>query len=330
MTKAEITWTLKSVMSHFSYSSAADMNAVFQAMFPDSEIARKFQLGSTKMAYVLKFGLAPYFHKELLSQLKDCEHIVVAFDESLNKVTQHGQMDIHVRFYDKDVGRVSTRYLGSQFLGHATADDLLDKFLAALKELRCDRVVQISMDGPSVNWLFLDKLRKKLERDPDDSHLLDLGSCSLHIVHGAFQTGAKASGFNISNLLTSLYYLFNDSPARRDDYQKLTSSSKFPLKLCAHRWLENGAVAQRAIEIWKHVKKYVVDVKKKPDSKSFATVKESVNDPLIIANLSFFVSVVSHIKRFLTMFQGDRPLAPFLCDELACIFKELMNRFIKL
>ena len=30
------------------------------------------------------------------------------------------------------------------------------------------------------------------------------------------------------------------------------------------------------------------------------------------------------------MFQGDRPLAPFLCDELACIFKELMNRFIKL
>jgi len=298
-------------------------------MFPDSEIAKKFQLGSTKMAYLIKFGLSPHFHTELLAEIRECDRYVVAFDESLNKVTQHGQMDIHIRFWSKSDKKVATRYFGSGFLGHAAAEDLKMKFLSALKELDCHRMIQISMDGPSVNWSFLEKVKTSLERDPNDPHLLELGSCSLHIVHGAFKTGGKESGFDISQLLTSLYYLFNDSPARRDDYTRLTSSTTFPRKFCAHRWLENGPVAERAIEIWDHVKKYVTDVKKKPDSKSFATVKEHVNDPLALARLSFFVSVVSHMQRYLTMFQSDRPLVPFLSDELYTVFKSLMTRFMK-
>jgi hypothetical protein len=329
VTKAEIMWTLKTVMSNYSYNSATGLNELLQAMFPDSEIAKKFQLSSTKMAYIIRFGLAPYFHSELLSQVKNCDHFVLAFDESLNKVTQHGQMDIHIRFFDNLCGKVNTRYLGSQFLGHATANDLVDKFVAAMKDLNCRKLIQISMDGPSVNWSFIEKLKKNLERDPGDPFLLELGSCSLHIVHGAFQTGGKASGFDISHLLTSLYYVFNDSPARRDDHTKLTSSKTFPLKFCAHHWLENGPVAERAIQIWEHVKKYVTDVKKKPDSHSFKTVKDTVADPLTIAKLSFFVSVISHLERFLTMFQGDRPLVPFLCDEVHAILKSLMTRFIK-
>src|SRR5258706_98186 len=147
-------------------------------------------------------------------------------------------MDIHIRFLDNLCGNVSTRYLGSQFLGHATANDLVDKFVDAMKDLNCRKLIQISMNGPSVNWSFIEKLKNKFERDPGDPLLLELGSCSLHIVHGAFQTGGKASGFDISHLLTSLYYVFNDSPARRDDYTKLISSKTFPLKFCAHRWVE--------------------------------------------------------------------------------------------
>jgi len=67
-------------------------------MFPDSDIARKFQLGSTKMAYLVKFGLSPHCHTKLMTEIRECDRYVVAFDESLNKVTQHGQMDIHIRF----------------------------------------------------------------------------------------------------------------------------------------------------------------------------------------------------------------------------------------
>lgn len=269
VTKAEVMWTLKTVMSNYSYNSAAGLNEIFKFMFPDSEIAKKFQLGSTKMAYLTRFGLAPYFKSRLMEQVSNCDHFVLAFDESLNKVTQHGQMDLHIRFMDKVSGKVSTRYLGSQFLGHATADDLVNNFVERTADLNCrQRLVQVSMDGPNVNWSFIEKLKNKLDRDPGDPELLDLGSCSLHVVHGAFQTGSKASGFDINHLLTSLYYLFHDSPARREDYTKITSSTKFPLKFCAHRWLENGPVAERAIQIWENVKKYATNIKVKPESRS--------------------------------------------------------------
>jgi len=86
-------------MSNYSYSSATGLNELLRTMFPDSDIAKKFQLSSTKIAYIIRFGLAPYFHSKLLSEVKKCDHFVLAFDESLNKVTQHGQMDIHIRFF---------------------------------------------------------------------------------------------------------------------------------------------------------------------------------------------------------------------------------------
>ena len=146
-------WTLKTVMSNYSYNSATGLNELLQAMFPDSEIANKFQLSSTKMAYII--------HSELLSQVKNYDHFVLAFDESLYKVTQHGQMDIHNRFFDNLCGNVSTRCLGSQFLGHATANDLVDKFVDAKKDLNCRKLIQISMDGPSVNLEAEEQIRTR-------------------------------------------------------------------------------------------------------------------------------------------------------------------------
>ena len=78
--------------------------------------------------------------------------------------------------------------------------------------------------------------------------LLNLGSCSLHIVHGAFKTGAQATGWNIDAILRSMYYLFHDSPARSEDYLKI-EGAKMPMKFCSTRWLEDAPVAERAIEI---------------------------------------------------------------------------------
>ena len=45
-------WTLQTVMRHASYSSNGNVNQIFQAMFADSEIAKKFALGEMKMAYI--------------------------------------------------------------------------------------------------------------------------------------------------------------------------------------------------------------------------------------------------------------------------------------
>ena len=94
--------------------------------------------------------------------------------------------------------------------------------------LTVKNLTQISMDGPNVNWKFFDIIKTKLSNDYDTG-LLNIGSCGLHTVHNSFKSGAVASGWAVDSVLKGLYYLFKDSPARREDFQKVTADSRMPL-----------------------------------------------------------------------------------------------------
>ena len=187
--KAEIFWALKSVMSHFSYNSAHDITDVFKAMFPDSIIAQHMSCGPTKLSYLISFGIAPYFMDLLLKELKDAPCFVISFDESFNEELEKEQMDFIVRYF-KD-GEVKSRYLSSGFIGHTTAKDLKRTFEECTEKLDLKNLIQVSMDGPNVNWKMLDLIVEDRNSNETYPKLLDVGSCSLHVVHGAFRTGMK-------------------------------------------------------------------------------------------------------------------------------------------
>jgi hypothetical protein len=100
---AEILWALKAVCSHYSFNSCADISSHFYRMFPDSEIAKKLSCGPDKMAYMVSFGLGPYFHELLKAKLKSLDDgFILLFDEALNRELSKKQMDIHVRHWDDD------------------------------------------------------------------------------------------------------------------------------------------------------------------------------------------------------------------------------------
>ena len=52
--------------------------------------------------------------------------------------------------------------------------------------------MQVSSDGPNVNWKFLDLLDESQSAD-DHPDLISIGTCGLHAIHRAFQHGAKDS-----------------------------------------------------------------------------------------------------------------------------------------
>ena len=51
------------------------------------------------------------------------------------------------------------------------------------------KMVQVSMDGPNVDKKWYDSAVE--ERNQNDGYpaLTDIGSCSLHVVHGSFKSG---------------------------------------------------------------------------------------------------------------------------------------------
>ena len=134
-TIAEIRWVLNVVTSKYSMNSSSNSGKLFSTMFPDSEIAKRFQCGPTKAAYVAHFGLAPYFYQLMLSKISSCPYYTISFDESLNSSVQKGQMDFIIRFWNSDTDSVATRYLGSEFMGRSTAEDVLQTFLAGIDDL---------------------------------------------------------------------------------------------------------------------------------------------------------------------------------------------------
>uniref|UniRef100_A0A1B6KAK6 BED-type domain-containing protein n=2 Tax=Graphocephala atropunctata TaxID=36148 RepID=A0A1B6KAK6_9HEMI len=182
VTKAEILWSIQSVMTHSSLRTAGRNVSLFSVMFPDSDIAKKMKLQKDKVGYTLAFGIAPFFNKLLIEKLSSSDFITVGFDESLNKVSQKNQMDVNVRFWDSSANEVRCCYLTSVFLGKSTANDLLVAFSEAIKPLDRNKILQVSLDGPNVNKKFLKDLKDMMIQDPDSKKLLDIGSCGLHTV----------------------------------------------------------------------------------------------------------------------------------------------------
>lgn len=122
--------------------------------------------------------------------------------------------------------------------------------------------LKVSMDGPNVNWKFVDMFSHQLI-DEYSISFLNIGSCGLHIIHGAFKHGSERTGWELDNFFSSIFKLFKGTPARRDDYTRVTGSSVFAFKFCKHRWVENVPVAERAIEMLPHLLKYVKAVQEK-------------------------------------------------------------------
>ena len=143
----------------------------------------------TKLSYLISFGIAPYFRELLLADIKKASCFVVSFDESYNHELQKEQMDFTVRYFKND--KVESRYLTSLFLGHTTAKDLKKMFEEATEQLDLKKLIQISMDGPNVNWKLLDSIAGDRSSNEQYPKLLNVGSCSLHDVHGAFRNGMK-------------------------------------------------------------------------------------------------------------------------------------------
>lgn len=102
-------------------------------------------------------------------------------------------------------------------------------------------IIQVTMDGPNVNWKFFEDLQKKVANDYGNT-LINIGSCGLHVVHNSFKRGMEATGWQVSSFLSSFHYLFKNAPARKEDLVSTSGSTLMPLKFVNHRWLENVPV----------------------------------------------------------------------------------------
>ena len=102
----------------------------------------------------------------------------------------------------------------------------------------------------------------------------------------------QGAEWNLEDTLQSIYRLFKDSPARREDFTSATGCTVFGKKFCSHRWVENSSVVQRALEIWPNIETYVQQVEARslphPKNKSYSAVFAACADKLFCVKATFF------------------------------------------
>ena len=91
-------------------------------------------------------------------EIEQSDHHCILFGESMSKITRKEKMDIFVRFWSKSTNDVDIMDFKSLFLGHTIVNDLLDTFKTSQANIDTDKIFQVTVDGPSVNWKFYELL----------------------------------------------------------------------------------------------------------------------------------------------------------------------------
>ena len=133
-------------------------------MFPDNDIPQNYKMSKTKVPYMIVYGIA------------------------VNDILNKDQMEIYMRFYDVDSETISTRYLDSRFVFCPNANVLPGEIINSIKDFDASRVTMLGMDAPNVNWCVFDKINVEREKHNNHAPLLNVVSCGLHSIHGAFET----------------------------------------------------------------------------------------------------------------------------------------------
>ena len=83
-------------------------------------------------------------------------------------------MDLVVNYWDDVLNPVCIQYLDSTFVGHSCSNELLEYFLLGLQSLDKAWLIQVSMDGPNVNWAFFEELLNFRDENDTSCFQLDL------------------------------------------------------------------------------------------------------------------------------------------------------------
>ena len=98
--------------------------------------------------------------------------------------------------------------------------------------------------------------------------------------------------------------------------------------------IEDSRVAERALDTWPNIEKYIKHLLKEPKSKqpksaSYSTIQKACKNVLVPAKLQVFVFISKVLKPFPVKNQTDEPMIMFLAEDLYDMITKLMHKFVK-
>jgi hypothetical protein len=218
-----------------SYAATEGLISILKKVVDDSEILKAIKLSHTKISYVLRNGLLPYFKDQLIKDVSISSQqtkVVICFDETTNCQIS-SQLDFYCQYWSFDCDQVIIRYLGSFFLGRKTAVILQEKLFLVLNDYHIEpkQVIDISRDNCSTNEAVIAGFKTELQKDGANITFTNIGGCNLHKAYNSFKmflSNFAIRGCDIIEFCSDVNAFFCNSSARKEEFKV----NFFFFKLC--------------------------------------------------------------------------------------------------
>ena len=86
------------------------------------------------------------------------------------------------------------------------------------------------------------------------------------------------------------------------------------------------------MQVWPYITAFVVKIQNKefvcPKARLCEFIEECVKDHSVVVKRLIFVAIAKIVQQFLTVYQCDKPMTPFLYQDLAKMMKSLLQKFV--
>ena len=157
------------------------------------------------MKYNIQFGIAPYI-KEIATKDVKGQPFSFKFDKTMTKQVKRWY-DAYIQCHSKVSKSITTSYCGSLFVGHCSAEDMLEQILKFTRRLGLNTAlcIHLGMECLSVNKYFVRKHIGCFEKDHQIT-FLTLESWALHIVYSAFRKSITDLTMDIDQYACDLHF----------------------------------------------------------------------------------------------------------------------------
>ena len=151
-------------------------------------------------------------HKDFIIHDAKGRCFTYKFDETTTSKVKK-QYNGYITHFNDFFKQVITAHSASLFVGHCTSKDLLHHFHSFMDLLDSSTswLLNIRMDGPTVNTSFLNQLKSEIE----ESHqsFIDIRTCPLHITSNSFKAFLNVLKpiLDLDQVATDSHFFFNRS-----------------------------------------------------------------------------------------------------------------------
>lgn len=334
--KAEAVFIQFVAEHNLTFRTGDHFTKLVKSMFPDSEIAKRFQCSRTKTSVLTRFGNGKFCQDQLVNTLISTDMPVffsLLIDESNDRGVEAKDLAILVRFFDPVIMKAVTRFLDLPTANNGTAAAIFEKVHDCLesKGISYDRMICFNSDTCNTMKGQRNGVVRHL-RDQQPA-LIDLG-CICHLENLALKAAMKTLPVSIDSLLVDINTHFYLSVKRKEELKGFCEFVNITYKkILSHvetRWLSLLKVISRILELWPAIVSYFHSHPEREKRGRVSTIAKLLSEETKLY-LLFLNSILPTINSFNVAFQATNYSTIYLLHpEMKKLTKRLLRCFVKL